>query len=407
MGTCLALIACGDDPTNDDICFVNCGGNDGVSVQVLSPGSVSKTNNVPVYMHYMPWFEAKDGINDRWGIHWTMNASFPDVIGNDGQRDIASHYYPLIGPYSTNDPLVIDYHLLLMKYAGIDGILINWYGVEGSNGDINSLLEHSETIIGRTDEVGLGFSVVMEDRFSRNVNEVIANISYVNDNYYRSDQFIHIGSNPLLMIFGPITIQDPVQWTTILGSTSASEIFLPLWGFTGKTGASNVSGEYSWVVSSGMSGLSNYYQNVNASKVIGGAAYPGFKDYYEEGGWTSSALPWSIEVGAATLKSTLDLAKTNASKIDFLQLVTWNDYGEGTMIEPTEEFGFSFLQEVQSFTGVAFGLEELEMIHELYLKRRQYEGSGESDVIKKLDQVYYYLVALKVEDARALLDSVE
>ncbi len=30
-----------------------------------------------------------------------------------------------------------------------------------------------------------------------------------------------------------------------------------------------------------------------------------------------------------------------------IQLVTWNDYGEGTMIEPTHEFGYTFLEIVQ------------------------------------------------------------
>jgi hypothetical protein len=32
---------------------------------------------------------------------------------------------------------------------------------------------------------------------------------------------------------------------------------------------------------------------------------------------------------------------------DIIQLVTWNDYGEGTMIEPTHEFGYTFLEVVQ------------------------------------------------------------
>ncbi len=37
-------------------------------------------------------------------------------------------FYPLIGPYASSDKAVIEYQLLLMKYAGIDGVLIDWYG---------------------------------------------------------------------------------------------------------------------------------------------------------------------------------------------------------------------------------------------------------------------------------------
>jgi hypothetical protein len=41
------------------------------------------------------------------------------------RRDIASAYYPAIGPYDMTDPDVAEYHCQLMKMAGIDGISFN------------------------------------------------------------------------------------------------------------------------------------------------------------------------------------------------------------------------------------------------------------------------------------------
>src|SRR5579862_7622511 len=38
-------------------------------------------------------------------------------------KDIASTYYPTIGPYDTTDPHVAEYHVLLAKAAGIDGFM--------------------------------------------------------------------------------------------------------------------------------------------------------------------------------------------------------------------------------------------------------------------------------------------
>ena len=389
--------------------LINCGKEEEETypVEILNPVEVSKSNNMPVYMHYMPWFVAKDGINNQWGIHWTMNGAYPDVFGTDGLRNIASHYYPLIGPYSTNDPLVIDYHLLLMKYAGIDGILINWYGQVGSNGDINQLLNHSNTIIDRTGESGLKFSVVMEDRFSRDLVDVTTNLKYLNDNYYTHDQYIKIAGDPLLLIFGPITVLNGSDWTTLLNSTSANERFLPLWYHTNKTGVNNASGEYAWVYETSTTGLAEFYDNVATDKIIGGAAYPGFNDYYTEGRWNTAALDWTIEVGTATLKGTLDLASENADKLDFVQLITWNDYGEGTMIEPTVEFGFTFLEEIQKFTGVGYGLSELELIHELFTKQKKYTEQDDKETLASLKQAYYYLVSLRVDEARAVIASIE
>ena len=72
--------------------------------------------------HYMPWFEAKP-ISPGWGWHWTMNHYHPDQV-TDGRREAASRYYPLMGLYDSSDPDALDCHVLLMKLAGLDGVLI-------------------------------------------------------------------------------------------------------------------------------------------------------------------------------------------------------------------------------------------------------------------------------------------
>src|SRR5688572_13914818 len=61
------------------------------------PGKVGKTNPMIIYMHYMPWFQSKD-VSGYWGSHWRMNTANPDIVDGEGRRQIASHYYPLIGP---------------------------------------------------------------------------------------------------------------------------------------------------------------------------------------------------------------------------------------------------------------------------------------------------------------------
>ena len=82
-----------------------------------------------IMVHYMPWYASKP-ISGEWGWHWTMNHFDPDTIADDGRRAIASHYYPLIGPYDSNDPHALECHVLLMKFADIDGAIIDWYGIK-------------------------------------------------------------------------------------------------------------------------------------------------------------------------------------------------------------------------------------------------------------------------------------
>ena len=79
--------------------------------------TIDKTNPKKVYVHYMPWFQSKphDGY---WGQHWTMTNKNPDILDENGINEIASYYNPLIGPYSSSDPDLHEYHFLLMKLAG-------------------------------------------------------------------------------------------------------------------------------------------------------------------------------------------------------------------------------------------------------------------------------------------------
>src|SRR3954469_23454004 len=81
----------------------------------------------PLLVHYMPWFVAQP-YSPTWGWHWTMNHYNPDSMDGSGRREIASWYYPQIGPYDSLDPVVLEYHVLLMKLAGIDGVIVDWYG---------------------------------------------------------------------------------------------------------------------------------------------------------------------------------------------------------------------------------------------------------------------------------------
>ena len=61
-----------------------------------SPGMGAAATK-PIMVYYMPWFTAKP-YSETWGWHWTMNHFNPDNVNATGQREIASWYYPLVGP---------------------------------------------------------------------------------------------------------------------------------------------------------------------------------------------------------------------------------------------------------------------------------------------------------------------
>ncbi|MBN2486172.1 MAG: hypothetical protein JXB34_09380 [Bacteroidales bacterium] len=380
-------------------------------IEVFAPVAVLKTNPTKVYAHYMPWFESKESNNGTWGMHWTMSNCNPDIIDENGNHNIASHYQPLIGPYASGDKNVIEYHLLLMKYSGIDGVIIDWYGSFEVN-DFAANRRNSEALIDLLDETGLQFSITYEDWTTNTVvsagkaadklDAAKSDMEYLQDNYFSKPEYVQVNSKPFLTIFGPQQITSPDEWSYVFSEINPKPSFLTLWYESGEAGA-NASGEYSWVYENN-SHIDNFYSNrYNSLSVAMGSAYPGFRHYYNEGGWPSS-IDWEIDhADGETYRQTLQKARNK--EVEYLQLVTWNDFGEGTMIEPTKEFQYMFLEETQTFTGVSYSKSNLETVFRLYQLRKSFAGN--SSVQKKLDQVFYYLVSLQADKASALIDEVE
>jgi hypothetical protein len=62
------------------------------------------------------------------------------------------------------------------------------------------------------------------------------------------------------------------------------------------------------------------------------SAFPRFHDIYQQAG-VNASYGFLDDNGGATFRTTLERGITN--KAALVQLVTWNDFGEGTIIEPT------------------------------------------------------------------------
>lgn len=380
--------------------------------ETFEPVAIEKTNSTKIYVHYMPWFETNESSADKkWGYHWTMTKKNPNTIGANGRREIASYYYPLIGPYHSGDKNVIENHLLLMKYSGIDGVLIDWYGTYDVN-DYRMVKENTEQLIAMLDKVGLEYAIVYEDRVTKNVVDAGKAISvtaaaktdlaYMQNNYFDDKNYIKVNGKPLLLNFGPIILQTSAEWTNVFNTLTTKPTFLTLWDQSVEAG-DNASGEYAWVFKNSTY-LTNFYTNTKPKlSVAMGSAYPGFKDFYAEGGG-GDAIGWTIEPNnGATLDETLSLAKN--ANLNYLQLITWNDFGEGTMFEPTVEFGYSYIEKVKTFAGVKNTETVFPDISKLYNLRVEKKGSA--DAQKKLDQAFNYFVSMQPAKAKQLINEIK
>ncbi|MDP7496600.1 MAG: glycoside hydrolase family 99-like domain-containing protein, partial [Roseibacillus sp.] len=107
--------------------------------------------------------------------------------------------------------------------------------------------------------------------------------------------------------------------------------------------------------------------------------------------------------GGRTFGRTLALAWQ--SSCELIQIVTWNDYGEGTAIEPTEEFGYRYLEKLQrriaAGSEFAYSAEDLHLPVFLYKLRKQHSGKGA--IAPLLTQASRLLFASRTEEARTVL----
>src|SRR5206468_3549584 len=106
----------------------------------------------------------------------------------------------------------------------------------------------------------------------------------------------------------------------------------------------------------------------------------------------------------AVLNQVQSVVTQDPARIDYLQLATWNDFGEGTMFEPTVETGFSYLQRIQQFTGVSYGRSELQLVYDLYAARKQFAGNASQQAL--LAQVSSQINQLDFGSARASLNTI-
>jgi Glycosyl hydrolase family 99 len=68
---------------------------------------------------YYPWYGT--AVRDGAYLHWEQNGRRPPL-------DLASHYYPARGPYSSGDPKVLRAQMRDVARAGIRQVVVSWWG---------------------------------------------------------------------------------------------------------------------------------------------------------------------------------------------------------------------------------------------------------------------------------------
>jgi len=267
---------------------------------LLYPGATTK-----VYAHLMLWFGQNNHMN----------------VG-----------------YSSIDPVQVKRQINDMVSRGIDGVIIDWYG-PGTLVDQASLLVMQEAEA----HPGFNFAIMVDKGAIQNdpcpgctpQQTLEEQLKYVEQTYFPSPAYMTVEGQPVVTNFD-IDLHYDIDWQAAKDSMASDPVFL----FQNNSGFSHVisDGSYSWVMPQtndyGMAYLSSFYATGVSfpSEQTVGAAYKGFNDTLAA--WGSGRI-MSQQCGQTWLDT---FAKVNSlygpdNPLDSMQVVTWNDYEEGTEIE--------------------------------------------------------------------------
>ncbi len=386
------------------------------AIAILVPTSLEAQERAKtVLVHYMPWYASKP-ISGQWGWHWTMNHFNPEVAAADGRREIASHDYPLIGPYDSGDDEALECQVLQMKFAGINGVVIDWYGTDNFR-DYGLVHKNTQRLIEKIKKAKLQFAICYEDQSVKHMVEnghvakseetasATKALKWLSDHCFTAPEYVTSNGRPVLLVFGP----QHFLKTELQGIASGLPTRPVLFGLPHLSKAAGMEGAFGWPPVTGGGEISPevwkaYLKDLYARETFVSVAFPGFYDIYKEASLHES-YGYIDDRDGRTFTETLSLAKNSKSKL--IQIATWNDFGEGTMIEPTEKHGYRYLEELQkSFPQRnRFTVEDLRLPVRLYQLQKKLLSNALQ--VNELRLASDLLFAGKCGDAQRVLDAVE
>lgn len=320
-----------------------------------------------VLAHYMDWFSLDRPIAGKTWNHWSVDGKHPhDPINHlrDGRRDIASVLYPLIGPYRSNDPAVVHYHLAIMKAAGISGIIIDWYG----KGDISDAC--LPVIFDEAEKLDMKVALCFEEKEfvawknpkSRQemIDNVVAGLTYAMQTWTPRKAYLRRDGIPFMMQFdswgqgplGPIYLK-PKEWKIVFSRLPGKLVYCK--EYLHPEYHPLMAGAYVWWNEGPAS--EKFAEDAAALRDQGKLQFfmsmlgVGFND---TGVWGWGEGPRvSKSYGLGVLQHLETLADKNSPEL--IQCVTWNDFNEGTCFEPTTKFGFAWVDEVEKYINRLHG----------------------------------------------------
>jgi len=310
-----------------------------------------------VMAFYHDWYGNTTGPTGAW-VHWNhpiwdtasgeeVGRYDPEVFASPGRRDIGATNYPMGGPYDNRDPELLRMQIGQAHESGIDVIIIDWWGdatgAELTDGNMEAMVELNDG-----EGLGMKFAILLDGLYAiptPSPEDTIARLEYAIGKYGNRPSYLRVQGLPVVFVFSTGTYP-PETWDRIIGKVIDDGYGALFLGDAFSEGYAKVFDglqTYSpvgWMaqgqnITEVYLELSDLAQSQN--EPLGLAVLPGYDD-------TKVRRPGMVigRGGGATYNSTW--RAVFASGCQWVLICSWNEWHEGTEIEPSLEYADYYLK---------------------------------------------------------------
>ena len=320
-------------------------------IAAVQAAATSRSDNVPrqALAFYYGWYGNLD-VSQRW-YHWK------NVDAAKKHIDESTHY-PALGAYDSHDPKVIDTHLRQAKDAGLTGFIVSWW----AKGDFHD--QGIPLMLDAARKRGMKITVYYEavpPRDNPTVEGAVDDLTYIVNKYGGHPAWLKVHNRPVIFVYGRAIGQLKLDgWQRVIAtfrqknpggavfigdqiSAKAAAIFdgIHTYNPTGLTKGKSVDEIRAW-------GQVTFPEWVNMAGPQGIACVtviPGYDDSVQPS--RKPPRPITDRHDGTTYRVLWEQAI--AANPDWILVTSWNEWHEGSEIEPSWELGDRELKSTKQF----------------------------------------------------------
>ena len=242
---------------------------------------------------------------------------FPETWGPIATPD--TQYHPTAGFYNSDTTAVITRHIQEMTYAGLDAAIASWWG-QGQHSESTRIPALLNNAANNSNGKSLKWAPYYEKESTGDptVAQISSDLSYLKTNYASNPNYLKVSGKPVIFVYTDGLDACPMaqRWH----DANTFGFYLVLKVFSGYTAcATQPDGWHQYGPSTAVDSQGKYSYAIS----------PGFWLYTE-------ATPRLARLTDA--QWTTSVTNMAASKAQFQLVTTFNEWGEGTAVEPATEW---------------------------------------------------------------------